>query len=85
MNENMIGDKIMQKTNAIIVLVLLILGLGPQAQEGSPGEKSRPVYKAPGGKVYPAHWMETAPCAARKAHQLHLGQAENGQSRMARS
>lgn len=55
-NENMNGDKIMQKTNSIIVLVLLSLGLGLQAQEGGNGEKSKPAYKAPSGKVYPAHW-----------------------------
>ena len=47
---------IMQRTYSIIVLVLLSLGLGLQAQEGGPGEKSKPVYKAPSGKVYPAHW-----------------------------
>lgn len=46
----------MQKTHSIIVLVLLTLGLGLQAQEGGNGEKLIPVYKAPSGKVYPAHW-----------------------------
>ena len=46
----------MQKTKSIVVLVLLSLGLGLQAQEGAAGEKSKPIYKAPSGKVYPAHW-----------------------------
>ncbi|SVC58017.1 uncharacterized protein METZ01_LOCUS310871, partial [marine metagenome] len=36
--------------------VLLSFGLGLQAQEGAAGEKSKPIYKAPGGKAYPSHW-----------------------------
>ena len=46
----------MKKTNSIIALVLVALGLGLQAQEGGVDVKSKPVYKAPSGKAYPAHW-----------------------------
>ncbi|MDP7012036.1 MAG: protease inhibitor I42 family protein [Verrucomicrobiota bacterium] len=46
----------MQKTNSIIVLVLMTLGLGLQAQEGVNEAKPQSVYKAPNGKVYPANW-----------------------------
>ena len=46
----------MQKTKSIIVLALITLGLGLQAQEGGADEKSKPIYKAPSGKAYPAHW-----------------------------
>ena len=34
----------------------MTLGLGLQAQEGGVEEKTKPIYKAPSGKAYPAHW-----------------------------
>jgi len=46
----------MQRINTLIVLVLMTLGLGLQAQEGGVEEKTKPIYKAPSGKAYPAHW-----------------------------
>ena len=43
-------------TKSIIVLALITFGLSLQAQEGDAGGKTKPVYKAPSGKPYPAHW-----------------------------
>ena len=51
----------------------MTLGLGLQAQQGGTDEKSNPVYKAPSGKAYPAHWGAPPRLQTRDLRELPGG------------